>query len=171
MVKAYALAGINPHAEKLSPLQKALRVVSSAEARKNYFDRAQKYEQSELKREQAGALGDAVSKLKSDHKDKLAAKDEDYQTKSADLVEQQKQEVSDLKQSWKERQADRSEALNELIGMPERDKQQALDRTSLREEYLDALYLRLQMREEAEAEREYAHEQDNARDYDGHDPS
>lgn len=169
MVKAYAMAGINPDAEKSSPLGRALRILTSSQARKDYFDRAQKFEQSELKREQAGALTDKVSALKGMHREKLAAKDKDYEAKSADLIGSQKQDVSDLKQSWKDRQADRAKAIKDLTGVPERDKDLAQDRTSLKEDYMDALYLRLQMREEVEAEREHAHEQDNSRDYDDYD--
>ena len=167
MVKAYTMAGINPQAEKSSPLVRALRVVSSAEGRKDYFDRAQKYEQSELKRDQAGALADTVSKLKSDNRDKLAAKDEAYKEKSAKLIEAQKAEVADLKQSWKERQEDRSKSLKELEHVQQPIREKAQNTQSPREDHMDALLLRVQMREDQrETQREKAREQDNSRDYD-----
>ena len=169
MLKAYGLAANDPDLSKTTALGRALKVVTGTKGREEVFDRAQAQERSTLKREQSDSLAEDIGKLKTSYADKCAAKDKTFVDSSAKLISKHRSEIADLKTAWKERKADRSEALYALSINSGQNRLTA--NVGLKQDYIDDLLLRLKMREEMSKTPEHAQEQDNARDKDGHDPT
>lgn len=143
-------------------IARTFRIISSAGARKEFFERAQQRTQSALQRELLTKVQSRTQGLKAAQAVKLTANRAVFAEQRDSLEKTQTAEQRQLKADWKTRTSQRHEAVTTFIREHQNSRNRNVD--DVADRYLEKWSYRAEFEK---AQKEKSPEQDNKRDRDG----
>lgn len=143
-------------------IARTFRILSSAGERKAYFDRAQQRAQSTLQREQADKVHSRALDLKTAQVAKMAANRTVFEEQREGLSQTQAAARQKLKDDWKERTAERHDAVTAFVREQQNSRSRKVD--DVADRYLAQWSYRAEFEK---ARQEKSPEQDNKKGRDG----
>ena len=152
-------------------IARSFQIISNASARKEYFEKAQDRARNALQREQADRLQSLAKELKTSQERKYADNRAVFMAEREKLDQKHQNDRDQLKDAWKERNAEKRQALDGMKSQAElksklRKPSVDLGHVQLTDEYYEKLKARLKLTDSYGQSQKPSQEQDNAQDRD-----